>query len=335
MSSSIPRLIRAHCASGFMAGLVAVVLTGCSAGASTSVTATTTSSAMTTSSAVPATTTAGLKAATWSSNVTLTYEDGYVEFKSDGLPNHARQSQYAVPNDGVRVPTAETAHAVADPTKAQSYDFKIPVDPRKASTTTSTSLGVIGVMISGAALFNPYEGDGSTVATASNFTVKDSSGNDVAFLDDCSGHPTPMGQYHYHALPACVTATVDTSGGPSHLIGIAFDGFPIYGDRDLAGGRIVAGQLDGCSGITSATPEFPQGIYHYVLLDTTDSTSSIRCFAGTVDAALTRMHGMPGGVPDGPPDGASASPSGRGVEVVTIQHASVFSCRISTSEPRI
>jgi len=177
---------------------------------------------------------------------------------------------------------------------AQSYDFKIPTTPTKAATTTSTSLGTIGVMISGAALFNPYEGDGSTVATASNFTVKNSAGQDVAFLDSCSGHPTPMGQYHYHALPTCVTATVDTASGPSHLIGIAFDGFPIYGDRDVDGKKIAASELDVCNGITSATPEFPDGIYHYVLLETADSTSSIRCFSGTVDASLTQMGGMPG-----------------------------------------
>ncbi len=227
----------------------------------------------------------------------MTYGDGYVEYRSNGIPNHERQSEYALPDTGVRVPTAATAHAGADPTVAQSYDFKIPTNPTKAATTTSTSLGTIGVMISGAALFNPYEGDGNTVATASNFTVTGSAGQDVAFLDSCSGHPTPMGQYHYHGLPTCVTATVDTATGPSHLIGIAFDGFAIYGDRDVDGNKITAASLDACNGITSATPEFPEGIYHYVLLDAADSTSSIKCFSGTVDASLTQMAGMPGMAP--------------------------------------
>lgn len=237
---------------------------------------------------------AGLKKATWSSGVTLTYGDDYLEYASNGIPDHDRQSQYALPNTGVMVPSAATAHAEADPTVAQSYDFKISTNPTKAATTTSTSLGTIGVMISGAVLFNPYEGDGSTVATASNFTVKNSAGQDVAFLDSCNGHPTPMGQYHYHALPTCVTAMVDAASGPSHLLGIAFDGFPIYGDRDVHGKKIAASALDDCNGITSATPEFPDGIYHYVLLETAASTSSIKCFSGTVDASLTQMAGMPG-----------------------------------------
>lgn len=246
----------------------------------------------TTSAAPGAATKSGFEQAKWSSGVTISFSDGTITFKSNGIPNHLRQQQYALPNAGVRIPSASTAYAADDPTVAQTYQFTITTNPKKASTTTSASLGTIGVMISGAALFNPYEGDGATVATSSNFTVKDAVGKDVAFLDSCSGHPTPMGQYHYHALPSCITATIDTSDGPSHILGIAFDGFPIYGDHDISGKIITAGQLDSCNGINSATPEFPKGTYHYVLLNTTDASSSIKCFSGTVDASL--VHLMPG-----------------------------------------
>ena len=236
----------------------------------------------------------GLRAAKWGSNVTVTFANGSMRYVSNGIPNHARQAQYAVPTGGARVPTAATAVAVADPTIAQSYNFSIPLVPTKAASPTSTSLGTIGVMISGAALFNPYEGDGTTVATASNFTVKNSAGADVAFLDACNGHPTPSGTYHYHALPPCVTATVDVANGPSHIIGVAFDGYPIYGDRDINGKQLTAANLDQCSGITSATPEFPDGVYHYVLLNTATATSSIRCFTGTVtmtpSMSMVGMH---------------------------------------------
>ena len=266
-----------------------------SATAATSSTTATTSTAATSSN--PATTaasdlSAGYAQASWASNVTVTYENGSLHYISNGLPNHTRDAEYAVPTAGVKVPDASTAVAAADPTKAQTYDYTIPLSPKKADTTTSTSLGVIGVMISGAALFNPYERDGATVATKSNFSVKDAAGNDVYFLDSCNGHPTPMGQYHYHGLPTCVTATADQADGPSHIIGIAFDGFPIYGDRDVNGKQLSAAELDACNGITSATPEFPNGTYHYVLLNVADSTSSIRCFSGVVDASLVSMNGM-------------------------------------------
>ena len=234
-------------------------------------------------------TAAGLQAAKWGSNVTISFENGSIRYRSNGIPNHSRQAEYAVPNGGGRVPNAMTAIAAPDPTVAQNYDFRIPTTPRKAARPTSTSLGTIGVMISGAALFNPYEGDGVTVATASNFTVKNAAGQDVAFLDTCNGHPTPMGSYHYHALPPCVTAAVDVAGGPSHLIGIAFDGYPIYGDRDLTGRQLTAADLDQCSGITSPTPEFPEGIYHYVLLNAANATSSIRCFSGEVTLGAAPM----------------------------------------------
>ena len=235
-----------------------------------------------------------LAGASWGSNVQISVGATSIEYVSDGIPNHTRQAEYALPDNGVRVPEASTAHAAADPTVAQNYKFTITTAPSFATAPTDTSLGAIGLMISGATLFNPYEGDGSTVATASNFSVKNAEGADVWFLDNCSGHPTPMGQYHYHALPACVTATVDEAGGPSHVIGVAFDGFPIYGDRDVNGNAVTATQLDACNGITSATPEFPDGIYHYVLLPTSDSTSSIRCLSGVVDASLVSMAGMPG-----------------------------------------
>ena len=268
--------------------------------AATAATASTTATSSTASASVPVATSdlsAGYAQASWASNVIVTYSKGSLHYVSNGLPNHARDAEYAVPTAGVRVPDASTAVAAADPTKAQTYDYTIPLTPKKAETTTSTSLGVIGVMISGAALFNPYEGDGATVATKSNFSVKNAAGKDVFFLDSCNGHPTPMGQYHYHGLPACVTATVDQADGPSHIIGIAFDGYPIYGDRDVNGKQVTATNLDACNGIKSPTPEFPNGTYHYVLLNVADSTSSIRCFSGVVDASLVAMNGMKIGPP--------------------------------------
>jgi len=249
-------------------------------------------SATTTSVTTDASTESGLQMAKWGSNVTVSFANGTMRYRSNGIPNHARQTEYALPTGGTRVPNASSAYAGADPTVAQSYDYQIPLTPKKAGTPTSTSLGTIGVMISGAALFNPYEGDGATVAMANNFTVKNASGKDIAFLDACNGHPTPMGMYHYHALPPCVTATVDTENGPSHIIGVAFDGYPIYGDRDINGKQLTASDLDQCSGITSATPEFPKGTYHYVLLKSNNATSSIRCFSGEVTIRASAMPGM-------------------------------------------
>jgi YHYH protein len=240
-------------------------------------------------------TAAGVKSAKWGSNVKLSYADSNFTFVSDGIPNHARPAEYVLPKPDTRgALNATTAYVGADPTTAQDYNFTIPLNPTKSAKSTPSNGGPIGVMISGAVLFNPYEGDGKSVATLDNFTMKNSKGQDIGFLDSCNGHPTPrMHDYHYHALPTCITQVVDKPEGPSHLIGVAFDGFPIYGDRAIDGSKITTTQLDTCNGITSATPEFPNGIYHYVLLDTKDSTSSIRCFSGTSSVTM-KMPGMPG-----------------------------------------
>lgn len=276
---------------GASLAVAGLVLAGCTA----TTTSTSTDHSSMTATAEPSdsssstgSTADGLMLASWGDDVSVSFSDGTLRFVSNGIPNHDRQDEYAVPTAGVRVPDASSAVAAADPTIAQDYDFTITTNPVLADEPTSTALGTIGVMISGAALFNPYEGDGTTVATASNFTVLNDAGEEVAFLDTCNGHPTPMGTYHYHALPTCITAVVDEEGGPSHILGVAFDGFPIYGDRALDGTQLTADDLDECSGIFSATPEFPDGIYHYVLLDTADSSSSIRCFSGVVDESLTQ-----------------------------------------------
>jgi hypothetical protein len=240
-----------------------------------------------------------VKAAKWNPTVKLTYSKSSIIMQPDGIPNHPRDAYYAVPNAGVVVPDATTATIVKDPTKAQTYKFTIPTTPKYVSSVTSTSLGSIGVMISGAVLYNPFEGDGKTVAMANNFTITNSTGITASFVDKCAGHPTPQqGAYHYHGLSTCVTAKVDKVSKPSHLIGFALDGFPIYGDRDMKGKQLTAKNLDQCNGINSATPEFPKGIYHYVLLGTADARSSIACFHGQVDASqMQSMPAMGGGRP--------------------------------------
>lgn len=253
-------------------------------------------------------TSSAIKAAQWNPTVKFTYSKSSVLMQPTGIPNHSRDAYYAVPKAGVVVPDASTAMVMKDPTKVQNYKFTIPTSPKYTSKVTSTSLGSIGVMISGAVLYNPFEGDGKTVAMASNFTITDSGGITASFVDKCAGHPTPgQGAYHYHGLPNCVTAKVDKATKPSHIIGFALDGFPIYGDRDIKGKQLTAKNLDQCNGIYSATPEFPKGIYHYVLLPTADVRSSIACFHGEVDSSQIQAMPPMGGGNMAMPDIAAAA----------------------------
>lgn len=234
------------------------------------------------SAAAPGDTTAAIRSAPWNSTVKITYSKSVVYLETNDIPNHPRDAYYAVPNAGVVVPAPSTATVVKDPTKPQAWRFTIPTSPQYTAKVTAAPLGSIGVMTSASVLFNPYEGDGTTVAMANNFTITNAAGITASFVDQCAGHPTPMaGEYHYHGLPVCFASQTS----PSQIIGFALDGFPIYGPNDIKGNPVPVGSLDQCNGINSRTPEFPTGIYHYVLPGTFDSTSSIKCFHGVVNAS--------------------------------------------------
>lgn len=191
------------------------------------------------------------------------------------------------------------------------------VCPTKAAAPTAINAGAIGVMISGATLFGATEVRGSRATALRDNTAyawKDRAGlkRVARFVDLCNGHPTPgyAGSiYHYHGHSDCVTGLVDRDKGPSHLIGVALDGFPIYGDRDLDGYTVDPQSLDACNGIHSPTPEFPQGIYHYVLpAGVTQQHAAMRCYSGAVSRealALADASGYCYAPPDAEPPAAA------------------------------
>lgn len=278
------------------ASLLAGGLAGCSSSSTNTTTTRPTTSATSgiQGSAASSTTSvaSAVKAAAWTSNVSITVIGTSISISSDGRPSTTywtRLAEYALPDNGIRVPTAATAHAASDPTVIIPTTVTIPAVPTWSATTTKTSLGTIGIMVSGATLFNAYEGDAGTVALSSNFFVTDSAGTKVYFVDRCNGHPTPQGEYHYHGVPTCIRGPVDGATGPSHLIGVALDGYPIYGDRDAHGALVRVSRLDACNGIYSSTPEFPHGIYHYVLPDSTTASSSIGCYHGVLTRTVSQI----------------------------------------------
>jgi len=223
--------------------------------------------------------------------------------------------KYAKPNAGVVVPESDkdvTLDLASNLVSAQKLSFSLSLSPTMAEVKTSTSLGPIGILVNGAVVFNPYEGDGKTVAVTGNVYLTDSNGVKWGFLDKCNGHPGMGGMYHYHGMPPCVTKVIDKTGGPSHILGIAFDGFLIYGDKDSNGKVIPSSKLDECNGITSATPEFPKGVYHYVLTEEKSNRSTINCLSGTPAATkpgsgqqggMGQMGGMGGPQQGGPQQG--------------------------------
>jgi hypothetical protein len=269
------------------AAVTAMVL-GCGSSGSTS---------SSTSTGTPNAYTAVYKAMSWGS-VTVSFPSSCaMTVTTTGKPNYTPNAYYLAPAGNGQTIVAHTSatntalavipYAMISPS-LQGSSATINICPTQASATTATSLGAIGYLISGTAMFNSFEMNASTAAVSDNasYTFTDGTGTQQTayFLDQCDSHSNGM-TWHAHGNPSCVTSQVDTATGPSHIIGIALDGFPIYGGRDINGAVISVSQLDACNGITSATPEFPNGAYHYVLpIGVTTKYASINCYSGTVSS---------------------------------------------------
>jgi hypothetical protein len=240
------------------------------------------------------------KAAAWQSAATVTFSGTCsMTVTTTGVPPYHNDyylapvsSQY--PASVAVSPATGTEMALVPymPAEIDGASMTFDVCPAKAASTTATSGGPIGYTISGEALYDPYEANGSTPALTDNvsYTFTTSAGvtETASFIDACNSHPTPISggyMWHHHAIPTCLAAQIDGTSGPSHLLGVALDGYPIYGGRDINGKTIAVSQLDACNGITSPTPEFPNGIYHYVLpIGVTGKQSSMNCFTGSVSS---------------------------------------------------
>jgi hypothetical protein len=143
-----------------------------------------------------------LKRVAWTTNVKVSLGDGSWTFTSSGLPaSEFVATNYAVPSDPLAVSDAG-ANVVSSASilKEQGFDYTLPITPRYSTSMTTTDQGPIGFLLDGAALYNPYEANHSTVATSDNF-VATAHGVTASFLDNCDGHPGPGGQYHYTAYP--------------------------------------------------------------------------------------------------------------------------------------
>lgn len=292
----------------------AIVITLLSSCGGNSVVTNSTGSSSTSSTSTTSTSTnayaAAYEKAKFASGVTVSFPSNCaMTVSADGLP-YQHQVYYLTPvmNGGTVVATTPSGiqlgvspYAGSGLSNAQSVSATFNTCPTKASSTTATGGGAIGFIFSGTVLFDAYEAT-STVALGDNasytFASTACGGTTctASFLDPCNQHTTGGSSgstWHFHGNPNCWTSVVDGASGPSHIIGIALDGYPIYGGYDVNGKVVDATTLDACNGITSATPEFPNGAYHYVLpVDAngnalTTKQSSINCYAGTVSAQLT------------------------------------------------
>jgi hypothetical protein len=171
------------------------------------------------------------------------YIDGSnVVIETNGLPNHT--SPYW--GSGNKLYVAPQSGFSATPSLIPNFDgsatLTVSANPQKASKSTSTSLGSIGIAISGAAIFNDQEGNGALSGAAVS-------------LDYTGAHIGP-GVYHYHTEPEA------WSKNDNKLIGIMADGFFIYGRKCNSTGTNPT-DLDASNGHTSVNQYSTTPVYHY------------------------------------------------------------------------
>ena len=110
-------------------------------------------------------TSAAVEAAGWADNVVITLDadDNTFRYQSNGIPSHGFAKKYLIPSDPTNQPfkdkPAEFFKVVtsAEYFKETELDTTITTRPVFVDETTETSLGRIGVALSGAQLFNDYE----------------------------------------------------------------------------------------------------------------------------------------------------------------------------------
>lgn len=189
-------------------------------------------------------------------------EGNVVVLRATSVPDHpspyfgAGTANYEAPHAGMQVNPNRIV--------AQNMVLRIPVSPAVASASSDTPLGAMGVAVNGVALFNQYAAQRAPLTS------------EILSFDRYNGHPQQQGMYHYHIEPVYLTAQ-----GSARLVGVLLDGFPVYGTRDSSG--VTPSNLDACNGHVGATPEFPNGIYHYHIVANPPYIAG--CFKGTPGTA--------------------------------------------------
>tara|TARA_R110001599_G_scaffold84265_5_gene227076 strand:- start:3727 stop:4497 length:771 start_codon:yes stop_codon:yes gene_type:complete len=189
-----------------------------------------------------------------------------VTFTTQNLPNH--KSPYWPTNNSLyEAYTGSNGSFNLNPNTISSQNISItmPLNPSEASNKQATSLGPIGVSVNGVVFYNQYAGPNNQALT-----------NEINSFDQFLGHPQNSGQYHYHVEPTYLTSQF----GNDAFLGLLADGFPVYGPVEN-GKTITNSDLDAYHGHTSATADFPNGIYHYHITPNEDPYINGNGFYGT------------------------------------------------------
>lgn len=192
----------------------------------------------------------------WPSDHSFTTSNGKRVITTNDLPSHTTGT--------FPVSSSDPAYQYdRNPNSISAQDITLVVSRKPAYGAPQCMGGQVGVMTTGAELFNAFDAGGRD---AGAWEVQDS----------CDGHPQMQGAYHYHTLSGCIR-----NAKVSKVIGWALDGYPITGPVVRKGSILTTKDLDVCHGITSKVRINGRKklTYHYVM--TQDFPYSVSCFRAT------------------------------------------------------
>ncbi len=202
-------------------------------------------------------------------NVAVICDETYAYIASSTYPDHEMMTGITGTNEQIPVP-------------AQGYAAPIKLEPKKADTLTTIDAAV-GVAVNGVPIYD-YSSQGEL--DVSQYDAKHDT-LVLGQLDNCGGHSGRGDDYHYHVSPTCMIDTM-TNKDDNTIIGWAYDGYPLYGDKNPDGSEIAKGDLDVCNGQADDT-------FGYRYQTSTTPPYIIQCLVGEVDTAkLPRVAPLSG-----------------------------------------
>lgn len=198
--------------------------------------------------------------AEWPAGLKMSVYGGTREIMSDGLPDHVTGIFPVQPDD-----PAYQYDRNPNSIMPRLLDWRLPAHPEIAAHPYCLNMGAIGILLSGARLFNAIDAEG-----------RDAVAHEVQ--DECQGHPQRNGQYHYHSVSPC--AVHDRPGHHSPLVGYAADGFGIYGNLGEHGVPLTDADLDACHGHTHRITVNGVSKVEYHYHATKEFPYTVGCFRG-------------------------------------------------------
>lgn len=202
-------------------------------------------------------------------SVTVVCDENYAYVASSTYPAHEVMTGITGTNEQIPVP-------------ALGYAAPVKLKPKKAAELTTIDAAV-GVAVNGVPIYD-YSSQGEL--DVHNY---DSKHDTLALgqLDICGGHSGRGDDYHYHVSPTCMINTMANQTSEA-IIGWAYDGYPLYGNKNPDGSNIADGELDVCNGQADETFG-----YRYQTSDTPPYI--IQCLVGEVDTSqLPRVSPLSG-----------------------------------------